>query len=243
MSIFEQVWRWFTDPENWSGADGIPNRLWEHVEISAASVAIAVLLALPIGLLIGHTRRGEFVAVTVSNLGRAIPSFALIALMFPLFLRCCGAAGFGTLPTIVAMVLLAIPPILTNTYVGVQAVDADTVEAARGMGMSGRQVLQRLEMPLAVPLILAGVRTAAVQVVATATLSALFAGGGLGRLIVDGFARQRYDMMVGGAILVALLAIAVELALSVAERMLTPTQVSVPAEAGRWREVRQIDSV
>ena len=222
MEIFADTWQWFTDGANWSGTGGIPSRVWEHVQVSLVSVALALAIALPAGLVIGHTRRGEFLAVTVANLGRAIPSFAIIALIFPLFLTWFGKAGFGFLPTLVAMVLLGIPPILTNTYVGVQNVDPDTVEAARGMGLSGREVLMQLELPLAIPLVVAGVRTAAVQVIATATLAALIGGGGLGRYIIDGFAQQDTPMIMAGAILVALLAIVAELGFGALERALSP---------------------
>ena len=217
-----EVVEWFTDPLHWEGSFGIPARLLEHVVMSAVSVAIAALVAFPAGLYIGHRRRFEFLVVSVLNLGRAIPSFGLlflfvlafgVGLAFPASLRP---------PIIFALVLLAIPPILTNTYIGVQGVDADTVEAARGMGMSEWQVLSRLEVPLGAPLILAGVRTASVQVVATATLGAVVAGGGLGRFIVDGFAVRDFPQIFGGALLVALLAIVTEFGFSLLERAVSP---------------------
>jgi osmoprotectant transport system permease protein len=219
--------RFFTSGENWSGPSGIPARLLQHVELSGTSLIIACAIALPIGLYIGHARRAEFITVSIANLGRSIPSFAILSLMFALMLVIAPRLAFGFVPTVVALVLLGIPPILTNAYVGVQSVDGDTVEAALGMGLSGRQVLMRLELPLAAPLIMAGIRTAAVQIVATATLAALIAGGGLGRFIVDGFAQGDRAMSYAGAALVAVLAIATELAFSQLERMARPRSSSV----------------
>jgi osmoprotectant transport system permease protein len=227
MNALTQLRDWLTDPVNWAGPDGVPARVLEHLAISFTAVGIALALALPIGLLIGHSRRGEFVAVSVANLGRAIPSFAILSIAFQIFLNIAPGLSFGFLPTVVALTLLGIPPILTNTYVGIQAVDPDTVEAARGTGMSGAQVLHRLEVPLAAPLILAGIRTAAVQVVATATLAALIAGGGLGRYIIDGFAQDDDGMLLAGAVLVAVLAIVTELAFGLVERMLSPRTASI----------------
>jgi osmoprotectant transport system permease protein len=224
--FFSDVIEWFTDPLNWSGSFGIPARLVEHLVMSSVSVTIAALVALPAGMYIGHTRRLEFLVVSVSNVGRAIPSFGLIFLAvlalglgldFPPSLR--PAA-------LIALTLLAIPPVLTNTYVGIQNVDADTLEAARGMGMTNRQILARLELPLAAPLIMAGIRTAAVQVVATATLAAVIGGGGLGRFILDGFASGDDAQIFAGALLVALLAILIEVGLGLVQRALSPRMSS-----------------
>jgi osmoprotectant transport system permease protein len=220
VGAFEQLWGWLFDPANWSGSAGILFRTLEHVQISLLAVIAAALVALPVGLFIGHTRRAEFVTVTAANLGRAIPSFAIVALTFPIAVQL--GWGLGFWPTLIALILLAIPPIITNTYVGVRDVDPDAVEAARGMGMSERDVLFSIELPLAAPLIVAGIRTSSVQVVATATLGALVAWGGLGRFIIDGFAQQNDGMLLGGAILVAALAIATEIGLGVVERMVNP---------------------
>ncbi len=220
MSVLEEVVRWLGDPANWSGDQGVPIRVLEHLRISAISVLAATAVALPLGLYIGHTRRGEVVAVSIANLGRAIPSFAILALAFPVSLRL--GLGLSDWPAIAALFLLAIPPILTNSYVGVKGVDADTLEAARGMGMSEREVLRAIEAPLAAPLIVAGLRISAVQVVATATLAALVAGGGLGRFIVDGFKQGNDGMTQAGALLVALLAIVTELGFGVVERVAAP---------------------
>jgi osmoprotectant transport system permease protein len=222
------------DPLHWEGSFGVPARLAEHVILSAVSVGLAAMIALPIGMYIGHRRRYEFVVVSAANLGRAIPSFGLLFLFVLLF-------GLGLefpaalRPAIVfALVFLAIPPILTNTYVGIQAVDPDTLEAARGMGMGERRVLLGIEMPLAAPLVMAGLRTAALQVVATATLGAVVAGGGLGRFIIDGFAAGDDAQTVAGAVLVALLAIATELSFALLERLVRP-RTSSGRRAGRRR--------
>ncbi len=219
----------FTDSANWSGSDGIPRRLFEHLQISGVSILIALVPAVLLGLYIGHTRRFEFVTISIANLGRALPSFAVLAFFFPIQLRL--GLGFSSWAAVVAMVLLAIPPILINTYIGVRDVEGDTLEAARGMGMSEGEVLRSVELPLAVPLAIAGLRTAAVQVVATATLAALIAGGGLGRYIVDGFALGPDDeggvsKLLAGAVLVALLAILTDALLGLVGRALSPRTTS-----------------
>lgn len=213
METVGLVLAWFGDPAHWLGPAGIPTRVLEHLVLTAAAMAVACLVALPAGLLFGHTGRGGLFAIGVANIGRAVPSYALLLLLFPIF-------GLDFALALPVLVLLAVPPILTNAYVAVRDVEADLVEAARGMGYGERQLLLRVEVPVALPVILAGVRTAAVQVVATATLAALVAGGGLGRFIVDGFALRDDGMLIGGAILVALLAIAVERAATLIERRL-----------------------
>jgi osmoprotectant transport system permease protein len=229
--FFAQVWDWFSDPANWSGSGGIPTRLQEHVLISAISVAIAAVVALPAAMYIGHRRRFEFLVVSVANIGRAIPSFGLLFLFVILL-------GLGDEPVVIAMVLLAIPPILTNTYVGIQTVDSDTLEAARGMGMSEAAVLAKIELPLAAPVIVAGLRTAAVQVVATATLAAVPAGGGLGRFIVDGFAAGDDPQTFAGAVLVALLAVVTEISFAFLQRAVAPrTSSGGPRQAAEFGPV------
>lgn len=220
MSVLRELVAWLGDAANWSGEGGVPIRVLEHVQISAVSVLAAAAVALPAGLYIGHTGRGEAVAVSIANLGRAIPSFAILALAFPVSLRL--GLGLSDWPAIAALFLLAIPPILTNAYVGVKGVDEDTLEAARGMGMSERDVLRSIEAPLAAPLIVAGLRISAVQVVATATLAALVAGGGLGRFIIDGFKQGDDAMTLAGALLVAALAVVTELGFGLLERVTAP---------------------
>jgi osmoprotectant transport system permease protein len=216
---------WLTDPAHWQGANGIPTRFVEHVELSALAIVVALAIALPIGLYTGHTGRGGALAINIAGIGRAIPSYALLLVFFPIL-------GFGLLTPLVALVLLSIPPILANTHIGLRGVDHETVDAARGMGMRESQVLTRVELPAALPIMTAGVRTAAVAAVATATLAALIAGGGFGRYIVDGFALQDQAMLVAGAILVAVLAIATERGFTLAERRLVSPGIRLAQGAG-----------
>lgn len=222
MHLFLEAVRWLIHGAHWHGYDGIPSRLAQHVELSLVSMVIAAAIAVPAGLAVGHTRKGEFLATSLANGARSIPSFGLLALAFVAVLAISPRRAFGLVPSVVALVALALPPILTNTYVGVQEVDSDALESARGMGLSERQILFTLEVPLSVGLILAGLRTAAVQIVATATLWALFGGGGLGRYIVDGLAQQDYPKMLAGVFLVAILALVTELLLAAFERSVTP---------------------
>jgi len=225
MELINEVVAWFADPSNWTGTSGILNRTLEHLVLSLASVVAAILIAVPAGLFIGHTGRGAFITVTVANLGRSIPSYALLIIFVTWF-------GIGFAAAFPALVVLALPPILTNTYVGLREVDRDMVEAGRAMGMRETQLLRRVEVPIALPVIVSGVRVAAVQVVATATLAALVGGGGLGRFIVDGFALRQQDMLVAGAILVALLALLTERSLTFLEgRVVSPgLRPTVPVE-------------
>lgn len=221
IELLAEVVAWFDDPASWTGPNGIPARTLEHVLLSGLCVVTAIAVAVPVGLTIGHTGRGALLAVTIANIGRGLPSYALLLMLFPFF-------GIGFSTAFPALLLLTIPPILTNTYVGVRDVDRDVVEAGRGMGMTELALLRQVELPLALPVIIAGVRTAAVQVVATATLAALVGGGGLGRFIVDGFALQDDGQLVGGAILVAALAILTEWSLGLVERRVVPPGVRGP---------------
>ena len=216
MSLFVDTAKWFGDPAHYQGSDAVQTRVFEHIELSALALIVAALIALPIGLYLGHTGRLGFVAVNVANIGRALPSLALLAFALPIAFAL--GLGLGFWPTFIALVPLAIPPMLTNAYVGTRAVDQDVIESARGMGIGELGILRRIELPLALPLVLAGMRTSAVNVVATATLGALVAGGGLGRYIVDGLGLQEYDRLFAGALLVALLAIVVEVAFGTFER-------------------------
>jgi osmoprotectant transport system permease protein len=227
MSFVVEVLDWLTAPTHWSGSNGIPNRIAEHLLLSGSTLAVAVLIALPIGVICGHIGRGGFVAINIANLGRALPSMALLALMLPVALSF--KLGLGFWPTFFALVPLGIPPIMTNSYVAIRGVDRDVVEAARGMGLREREVLQQVELPIAAPLIISGVRNAAVAIVATATLGALVAGGGLGRYIVDGLALQEYPRLFVGALLVALLSILVEVAFGVFERMMVSSGLRAPS--------------
>lgn len=211
---------WLLDPVHWDGPNGIPARLLEHVEISVASILIAALIALPIGLWIGHTGRAATLAVNLANLGRAIPSLAAIGIVAPITQAIDPAAGFTIYPTLIAMVILAVPPILVNTYAGVAEVDRELVDSARGMGLRERQILTGLEIPIALPVIVGGLRSASVQVVATATLGSIFGFGGLGRYLVDGVAQNDDGQLFGGVVLVALLALTAEGSFALAQRLL-----------------------
>lgn len=219
MTIVDETVGWLVDPANWAGPSGIPSRLVEHLALSGAALLIAALVALPVGLGVGHARRGQSLAVGMSTAGRAIPSFALMGLILPLTQPLDPALGFTVYPTLLAMAALAIPPILVNTLTGVAEVDAELVEAARGMGFREAQLLRRVEIPLALPVILGGLRSATVQVVATTTLGAILAYGGLGRFIVDGIAQNDDGMLYGGVVLVAGLALAGEGALALLQRL------------------------
>ena len=237
MEFFGEVAAWFADPANWSGTDGVPARIGEHLVLSIVPLIVAIAVALPIGAWIGHTGRAVNLVINVANVGRAIPSLAILAVVTMLLQAWLVDIGLRSvsseIATMIAMTALALPPILTNTYVGVSEVDRDLVEAGRGMGMTARQVLRRVELPVALPVILAGIRTAAVQVVATATLGAVFATGGLGRYIIDGIAQRRYDMVLAGAILVGALSILTEVAFTLLERRTAPGRRAGPRAAAR----------
>ena len=215
MSFLADVLKWFTTADHWTGNAGAIHRLVEHVIMSGGSVAVAAALALPIGIWLGHTGRAGALAINVSNIGRAVPSFAVLVIAAQV-------VGIGWKPAFLALVALGIPPMVTNAYVGMREVDADVRESARGMGMTGTQSLFRVELPVALPLVMAGVRTAAVQVVATATLAALVAWGGLGRFIVDGIAQRDFVQVFAGAVLVAALSILTELGLAGLQRRIVP---------------------
>ena len=216
MEFLADAFAWFTTASNWWGSDGMLHRVQEHVGMSAAALATAMAIALPLGLVLGHTGRGGPLAVNLSNLGRAVPSFAIIVLMASI-------VGIGAKPAYIALVALAVPPMVTNTYTAIRGVDRDVREAAEGMGLTGLQVLARVEIPMGLPLMMAGIRTSAVQVVATATLAALVGWGGLGRYIIDGLATRDFQEVFAGALLVAVLSLLVEIGLSVLQRVIVPT--------------------
>jgi osmoprotectant transport system permease protein len=221
MDLVTAVASWFADPTHWAGPNGIPYRLAQHVGISLVSVGIAGAIALPLGLYVGHTGRGQAVAINLANIGRAIPSLAAIALAVPFTQMLDPQLGFYLYPTLIAMVVLAIPPILVNASAGIAEVDRDLVESARGMGMTERQILGRVEIPLAVPVIIGGVRSASVQVIATATLGAIYGLGALGGFIVEGVAQRDDGRLFAGVLLVALLALAAEGGLALVQRRLS----------------------
>jgi len=219
---WEPIWPWLLGAEHETlRIAGVPTLLAEHLLYVVGPVIAAVALALPIGLWVGHVNRGGTLAVNISNAGRAIPSLGLILMAYLVF-------GLSSIPVFLTLIAMAIPPILTNTYVGVREVDPEVRDAAAGMGMSGWQILRRVEIPMALPVIMAGIRTSAVQVVATATLAAFVGLGGLGRPIFTGLATSvqfnpdARTVVVVAVVLVALFAIAVEQALGVAERLVVP---------------------
>ncbi|WP_018350277.1 ABC transporter permease [Longispora albida] len=211
MRIIELFWAWITSPAQWSGADGIPARLGEHLFYTGLALLIALAIALPLGLLAGHTGKGTFLIVNSANAVRALPTLGVLGLVVVL-------RGIGLLPVMVALVALAIPAILVNTYAGVRAADPAVVDAARGMGMRSSEVLRLVELPLAWPLILLGIRTAVIQIIATATVAAYVGLGGLGRYIFDGLARRDYEAVVGGSVLVVALALLTEAAYALLRR-------------------------
>lgn len=226
----DQIVTFFLDPANWTGATGIPNRLFEHLVIAGSSILLAVLIAIPIGLYVGHTNRGSGLAINLANIGRAVPSYAMMVIPLPLTLTLAPIlgydAGFGLtfLPIFLAMTFLAIPPLLVSTYAGLRSVDRDLIEAGRGMGLAERQILARVEIPLASSILVGGLRTATLQVIATATIGAILGGGGLGRFIFDGLSQGEAGTasIYCGAILVAGLAIGVDLVLAWVQGRLTP---------------------
>lgn len=230
MDAFAAGFAWLLDGSRWVGPDGVPTRILEHMSISVASVLIACLVAIPIGLWIGHTGRWAFVAINLANIGRAVPSYAVMAIVLPVSLSISPEYGLTLIPTFVGMTLLAVPPILVNTYAALREVDRDLVEAARGMGMRETQVLRRVEVPLGLPIIIGGIRTAAVQVVATATLGAVFGYGGLGRYLIDGIARREFDRLTAGVVLVAGLALLTELSIALVQRRLTSAGLRVSTD-------------
>ena len=195
-------------------ASFIGDKTIEHLILSGAAIGVALLIAIPLGVWLGHLHRGSFLAISVGNVGRALPSLAVIAFGLPIF-------GISFANVLVALVVLAVPPMLTNAYTAVDGVDRDAVEAARGMGMSGVQMLSRVELPLALPLVFAGIRTSSVYVIATATIAAIAGGGGLGDIIVNQ-ASYGVEGVIGAAMCVSLLAFVTDLLLALVQRAVTP---------------------
>ena len=228
MGFLLEVLGWIGD--HWWGTAGVLSRTWEHVQLSGLSVIAALIAVVPVAMWLGHIGRGGFVAVSLVNIGRAVPSFGIVALALPLTIALAKrfsfiSSGLGAWPTFIALFALALPPIFTNTYTGIREVDRGIVEAARGMGLKEREILTGIELPLALPLIIAGIRVAAVQVVATATLGALVAWGGLGRFVIDGFSAGDRVQLVAGALLVAVLSVVTEVGFSIDERRLVPAGI------------------
>jgi osmoprotectant transport system permease protein len=240
MEFLGEVLAWFTAPEQWTGRDSIPVHLGGHLALSAAALVGGVLIALPIGIAIGHTGRGALLAIGLSNVGRAIPSLAILGIVFPISLRL--NLGFGFAPTLIALIALAIPPIVTNTYAAIREVDRDLVEAGRGMGMGELQLLTRVELPVGASLVMTGVRTAAVQVVATASLGAVISADCLGFFVLKGIAIQDRPQIFAGALMIAALSMVVELLFAALQRLVVsqglrgdraPSAVTEPGQVPR----------
>jgi osmoprotectant transport system permease protein len=230
--ILSQVLAWLADPAHWQGPSGVPTRVAEHLYYTVVAVLIASVIAVPLGLLVGHTARGGVVLVGLANAMRALPTLGLLTFLF-LLLRSQGVS------TLVALVVLAVPPVLAGSYAGVRSVDAEVVDAARGMGMTPVQRLWQVELPGALALLLGGVRSAVLQVVATTTVAAYVGLGGLGRLLLDGLRSGPggYPQMAAGALLIAGLAVGLDLLLAGVTRLTVPTGVRLAA-AGESEDKR-----
>lgn len=231
MELIGGIVAWFADPDHWQGQAGVPARVAEHLGLTAASLLVAMLIALPMGLSVGHTGRGASLAVNLANLGRALPTLATMGIVLPLTVAIDPQFGFKILPAVIALIVLAIPPILVNAYAGVNGVDRDIVEAGRGMGMQPLELLARVEIPIALPVIVGGIRSATSQIIATATLAAVFGGPGLGRYLIEGNAQRDYPMIFAGVVLVAVLSLATELGFALLQRALTSPGLRVGGRA------------
>jgi osmoprotectant transport system permease protein len=203
MSVFSETVDWFTDPAHWSGDDGVPHRLIQHLGYTGLTVAIAAAIAIPLGLWIGHTGRFRGVAVALTGAMRALPTLGVLTWIVLL-------VGIGLTPPIIALVILAVPPLLAGAYSGLEAVDRKTIDAARAIGMTEWQILGKVEVPLAMPLIVGGIRSATLQVVATATVAAYVGLGGLGRYLIDGLAVHDYPRMLSGSVLIIVIALVLD---------------------------------
>jgi osmoprotectant transport system permease protein len=216
MSPATEIWRFLSTGDNWVGDNGIWTRLGVHLWVSVLAVATASIVALPLGLWLGHRRRGQLVVTTIANLGRAIPSLAVLAFVIA------AGGGLGFLPTYVAMFALAVPPLFVSAVTGVAEVDPAVVAAGRGAGMSDRQLLTAIEIPMSIPLVISGLRIATSQVIATATLGAFVGYNTLGRFITLGRANRDDGMLYSGVLLVVAMAVVAELGFRLGQRLLTP---------------------
>ena len=214
MNYLRQAFSWLTDSSNWSGASGIPARIGEHLLITAIVVGLAAAIAVPVGVLVGHTRRGAAAVGAVTGAARSIPTLGLLT-VFGL------AFGIGLKAPVLALVILAIPSLLAGTYAGIQAIDPAIPSAAKAVGMSPAQVIGKVEIPLALPVIVGGIRAAVLQVIATATLAAYISDTGLGRYLFSGLKPRDYTQMLGGAFVVILLALLMEVILASLQRAAT----------------------
>lgn len=226
MNVFDQAWHWLTTSDNWSrntNNNGVLELAWEHIQIAAISVFFAALIGLSVGITLGHLRRGGAVVTLLANLTRAIPTLGILIILssIPTF-------GVTTKTAIISLSAFAIPPILTNSWAGVSSVDRDTVEAARGLGMTGREILLRIELPLALPLVAAGIRNSTLQTFATATIASFLGNETLGTFIQQGQGNSDQGEVLGAAILIGVLAVALDLLLGAVQRALTPKGTRAP---------------
>jgi len=224
--ILADLVAWFSDPGNWSGPDGVPTRLAEHLQYTVLALLLACLVAIPLGALVGHTGRGAFLVVGTTNALRALPTLGVVIMVVLL-------TSIGLGPVLFALVVLAVPPVMAGTYAGIRAVDPMVVDAARGVGMREREVLLQVEFPNALPLILGGIRSATLQLVSTATIAAFVAFGGLGRYIIDGLSVRDFTEVLAGAVLVAALAIVLDLALAGVARLVVSDGIRAPRGRAR----------
>ncbi|MFC8190921.1 ABC transporter permease [Cellulomonas sp. NPDC057328] len=232
MDVLNEAFLWLNDPLNWTGRRGVLALTVDHLQVSAVAVLLALVVALPLGLWLGHRGRGATVGVVVANTTRALPTLALLMLL--------AASGFfGNGATAVACAVFAVPPVLANAVTGVAGVDPAARDAARGLGMSPARVLRSVEIPNAVPLVAAGIRTGAVQVLATVPLAALVGGTSLGTVVVTGFGTQRYGQALAGGLLVAALCLLVEAVLALVERAVTPAGLRSRDRAAAGRRARR----
>jgi osmoprotectant transport system permease protein len=221
IDFLRDVLAWYTDPAQWTGRSTLPEMIFGQILLAAASLAVAMAIALPIGLYIGHTGRGAGVAVAMSNIGRAIPSLGWMGIVYPITTGLLQRTGHGFLPGLIALAALGIPPIVTNTYAGLRSVDSDLQEAGRGVGMSEVQLLARVEVPVALPVVLAGIRSSAVAIMATAPLMSLVGADTLGTYILAGLALSDEVQVFAAALLVVFLALLTEVGFALLERRIT----------------------
>lgn len=222
MNILGDGFAWIFNPAHWMAVDGGPGigfRIGEQVGYTALALVVVILIAVPAGLAIGHTGRGRTVAIVASNISRALPTLGLLAVLILVL-------GIGLIPTIIVLVILGIPPLLAGVYAGLESVNRETIDAARAIGMTEFQILLKVEIPLAIALLIGGLRASTLQIVATVAVAAIFGGGGLGRFVVDGQQTADYPKMFGGAILITLLALLIDGIYAIFQKFVVPRGVS-----------------
>jgi osmoprotectant transport system permease protein len=240
VNLFAQAFGWIFDPTHWTTGPDISGHLLEHLAVSGLCVLIAIVIALPIGVAIGHTGKGRGTAILISNITRALPTLGLLSILILLF-------GIGLLPITIVLVILAIPPMLAGAYAGIESVDKQTIDAARALGMTEWQIITRVEFPLAAPLLVGGLRSTALQVIATLGIASAFAFGGLGIYLINGLAQADFVQLLAGAILITALALIVDGLLAVAQRFVVPRGVTLgrtdpngPQKRARTRRPRAL---